>query len=57
MKVVTDMGPEVSIESECEQLFETLSANAWDGLVDAIKGRREGVVQQVAEEKDEDVVF
>lgn len=47
--------PDVSVESECEQIFETLSANAWEGLVDAIKGRQEGV-QQVAEEKDEDVV-
>ena len=54
-----DEEEEESVGSECEHMFETLSTNAWDGVVSVIEGQQEsnGEEQEVAEaEGEEDVV-
>jgi hypothetical protein len=54
--------PTEKIDAECEQMFESLSMNAWDGVIDAAlrwanRGEEVGpeVVQQ-EEREDDDVV-
>jgi len=58
-----DFGPETEqeVSEECEQMFETLSTNAWDGVLDIIEGTQQesgerNIETTETEGEDNDVV-
>ena len=57
MATANVLGPKSkALDEECEQMFDDLSLNAWDGVVEVIEGSQTEEVPEEQEGKSEDVV-